>query len=83
MTTTEKLRIVSAEIPLSLTTVERKRVKKVKLRTNPMTTPIGLDFPVFTPPILDVSMIGRIGKIHGESTVMTPAKNANAISNII
>jgi hypothetical protein len=70
-------------MPLNLTIVERKSVKKVKLRTNPITTPIGRDFPVFTPPILEVRIIGRIGRIHGESTVIIPAKNANAISKII
>ncbi len=74
---------VSAGIPLSLTIVERKSVKKVKLRINPVTTPIGRDFPVFTLPILEVKIIGRIGNMHGESTVITPAKNANAISKII
>ena len=82
-TKTETKRSVSAGMPLRRTMVERKRVKKVKLSTNPKTTPRGRDFPVFTPPILDVRIIGRIGKIHGESTVTTPAKNANAMSNII
>lgn len=48
-----------------------------------MTTPIGLDFPVLIPPILEVKIMGRIGKIHGESTVITPAKNANVISKIM
>ena len=82
-TNTDIILRVSAGIPLTLTIVERKRVKKVKLRINPITTPIGRDFPVFTPPILEVRIIGRIGKIHGESTVITPAKKANVISRII
>ena len=80
---TDTNRSVSAGIPLNLTIVERKRVKKVKLRINPITTPSGRDLPVFTPPILEVRMIGRIGNIHGESTVISPARNANAISKII
>jgi len=75
--------MVSAGIPLIRTIVERKSVKKVKLKINPITTPTGRDLPVFTPPILEVSMIGKMGKIQGERTVITPAKNANAISKII
>jgi len=74
---------VSAGIPLSLTIVERKSVKKVKLRINPVTTPIGLALPVLIPLTLDVRTIGKIGRIHGESTVIIPAKNANVKSNII
>ena len=74
---------MSAEIPLNLTMVDRKRVKKVKLKINPITTPIGRDLPVFTPPILEVRIIGRTGRIQGERIVITPAKNAKAISNII
>ena len=70
-------------MPLKLTIVERNRVKNVKLRTNPITTPIGRDFPISLPPIVEDRTIGRIGKIQGDKIVMTPAKNANAISNII
>lgn len=82
-TITEAKRNVSAGMPLKRTIVERKSVKKVKLSINPDTTPIGRDFPVFTPPILEVRTIGRIGRMHGDKTVIIPAKNANAISNII
>lgn len=50
---------------------------------NPNTTPKGRNFPVLTPPILDVRIIGNIGKMHGDSTVIIPAKNAKAINKII
>jgi hypothetical protein len=74
---------LSADIPLRRTIVERKRVKKVKLKTNPATTPIGLDFPISLPPKDEDNIIGKIGKMHGESIVTIPAKKANAISKII
>lgn len=83
ITMTEKSLNESAGMPLKETIVERKRVKKVKLRINPMTTPSGRDFPVSCPPMVDERTIGKIGKIHGESTVTIPAKNANMMSNII
>jgi len=70
-------------MPLIRTRVERKSVKNVKLIINPVITPSGRDLPVSIPPILELKMIGRIGKIHGETTVITPAKNANVISKII
>ena len=83
MTMTEKNRSESAGKPLNETIVERKSVKKVKLRIKPRTTPKGRAFPVFWPPIDDESTIGNIGKIHGLRTVTIPAKNANATSKII
>lgn len=83
ITIIENIRSVSAGIPLKRTIVERKSVKKVKLRTNPVTTPRGRALPIFCPPIVEVKIIGKIGKIQGESTVTIPAKKENAISNIM
>lgn len=80
---TERSLNVSAGIPLSRTRLDRKRVKKVKLKTKPMTTPKGLPFPRLVPPRVEDKIIGRSGNIHGESTVTTPAKNANMVSKII
>ena len=77
------MRKKSAESPLILTIVDKKRVKNVKLRTNPITTPIGLPFPISRPPIVEVRIIGRIGKMQGERIVTIPARNANAISKSI
>jgi predicted RNA-binding protein YlqC (UPF0109 family) len=74
---------LSADILLRRTIVERERVKKVKLRTKPTTTPIGLDFPISLPPKDEDKIIGKMGKMHGESIVTIPAKKANAISKII
>jgi membrane peptidoglycan carboxypeptidase len=74
-------RKLSAGIPLSCTIVDKKSVKKVKLRINPTTTPKGLLRPVVS--VVDDRMIGKTGRIHGERIVTIPAKNANAIrSNI-
>ena len=72
-----------AEIPLIWTIVERNSVKKVKLRINPITTPNGRDLSVFCPPIVEVRIIGKIGKMHGESMVTIPAKNANPNKSIM
>jgi hypothetical protein len=74
---------VSAGIPLRRTIVERNKVKNVKLNTNPVTTPNGLDFPILCPPIVELSMIGRIGRIQGDSIVAIPAKKEKMISNSI
>jgi hypothetical protein len=63
--------------------VERKSVKKVKLATNPVITPSGRDVPICFPPILEESMIGKIGSIQGERIVTIPAINANASNSII
>lgn len=74
---------LSADIPLILTIVERKRVKKVKLNMKPKTTPIGRDLPAPFPPTVEDNIIGRIGKMHGERIVTMPATNAKIISSII
>ena len=71
------------ELPLTWTIVERNSVKKVKLRINPIITPTGRDLSIFLPPIVEVRIIGRIGKIHGESMVTIPAKNANPNKSIM
>lgn len=83
ITITETFLRASGGTPLSRTIVERKSVKKVKLRIKPMTTPRGRDFLVSLPPIVEVRIIGNIGRIQGESTVIIPAKNANVRSKII
>ena len=57
-----------------------KSVKKVKLSTNPVTTPTGLAIPTLTPPMPEDRTIGRMGRMHGESIVTTPARNENKIS---
>jgi len=69
-----------AEIPNELTSVARNKVKNVKLKIKPTTTPIGLRLP--SPAELE-RIIGNIGKIHGESMVTTPAKNENVRTLII
>jgi len=58
-------------------------VKKVKLKINPITTPIGRNFPVFVSLILDVRMIGSMGNIQGDSIVTIPAINENIRRRII
>jgi len=67
-------------MPLSRTIVERKRVKKVKLPINPITTPKGFCFPDTS---AEERMIGRSGKMQGDKTVTMPARKANEISKII
>ena len=67
-----------AGIPLTRTIVDKNKVKKVKLVTNPATTPSGFCFPV---PSEDERMIGSKGRMHGESTVTIPAKNAKKMSS--
>ena len=87
MITIDKPRNVSAEIPVALTKADKKRVKKVKLRTKPVTIPCGfllLDpAPCLPAGRLPDNTIGRIGSIHGERIVIIPAKNANPIKNNI
>ena len=65
-----------AGIPLSLTIVDRKSVKNVKLPMNPRTTPRGFCFP---DPSAEDKMIGSSGKIHGDKTVTIPARKAKAM----
>lgn len=80
---TEKILKDSEGMPDSLTMVERKRVKKVKLKINPVITPIGLALPISVVPIEEDRMIGKIGRMQGERIVTTPAKNAKTIKRII
>jgi hypothetical protein len=76
MTATEKLLRLLAGIPMSLTRVVRKRVKNVKLKTKPVTTPKGL----FLPPTTELERtMGNIGRMQGESTVTTPPRNAKRV----
>ena len=73
----------SAGIPDRRTMLDKKSVKKVKLSTNPVTTPTGLAIPALTPPMPEDRTMGRMGRMHGESIVTTPARNENKISKII
>ena len=68
---------------MTLTIVDKNNVKKVKLKTNPVMTPIGLALPIWVVPILEDKIIGSIGKMQGERIVTIPAKNAKTISKII
>jgi hypothetical protein len=78
--TIEKIRRESAEIPRVLTSKLKKRVKNVKLKIKPVTTPKGL----FLPPLSDPDKtIGRIGRMHGERIVTTPPIKANIIKRIM
>jgi len=74
-------RTESGDIPLTLTIDERNRVKKVKLLINPTTTPMGLPRPDASTE--DDRMMGKIGSIHGDRMVTSPAKNENPISKSI
>lgn len=74
-------RKVSTGMPNNLTIVDRNRVKKVKLAIKPTTTPSGLFLPEVSTE--DESIIGSIGRIHGERIVAIPAKKAKAKSRII
>ena len=78
--TIDNRRKISADTPKAFTTVLRKRVKKVKLKANPATTPKGLLFP----PVKELdSTTGRMGKMQGERIVTKPPKKANIIRSII
>ena len=80
ITTIEKLRKESAGIPKDLTIKLRNKVKNVKLKINPVTTPNGL----FLPPVRELDKTtGRIGKIHGDKIVTSPPRNANTNNKII
>ena len=68
------------ETPVARTILERNKVKKVKLATNPITTPKGLFLPS---PIVEERMIGNSGKMQGERIVTIPARNAKAKRIII
>lgn len=82
MTITENVRSESAGIPNALTIEERNRVKNVKLRINPTTIPYGL-FLLDGSLTDEARITGRIGRMHGERIVTTPARNANIINIII
>jgi len=57
-------------------------VKKVKLRINPATMPYGRRW--LLPSLADEArIIGKIGRIHGERIVTTPARKAKTVSMII
>lgn len=73
----------SAGIPLILTMVDKKSVKKVKLVINPVITPSGRDLLASLPPIVEESMIGSTGRMQGERIVTIPAMNEKRISNNI
>lgn len=66
-----------------LTIVDKNKVKKVKLKTKPVITPIGLALPIWVVPMLEDKIIGSIGKMQGERIVIIPARNANIIKRII
>ena len=83
ITTTEKILNDSAGIPESLTIVDRKSVKNVKLNMNPVITPNGRALPIWVVPMLEDKIIGSIGKMQGDKIVTTPAKKAKIISKII
>lgn len=63
-------------MPDAATMIDRKSVKKVKLATNPITTPNGRLFPELSTD--EERIIGRTGKIHGERIVTTPARKEKA-----
>ena len=71
----------SAGIPIKRTSVDKNNVKKVKLATKPMTTPIGLFLPDVS--AVDDKIMGKSGRIQGDKTVTTPAKKAKVIKSII
>jgi hypothetical protein len=61
--------------------LDRKRVKNVKLKTNPVTIPKGLLLPLVSKE--DERIIGKTGSIQGDNIVTTPATNANITKIII
>lgn len=81
MTPTENNRNVCAGIPNKLTIEVKNNVKKVKLLTNPIMTPIGLCLPICLDPTTEERMIGKTGKIHGDNTVTIPDKNEKISNN--
>jgi len=70
----------SAGTPNRDTRAERLKVKKVKLRMNPVTTPHGRAFPL---PVEPARTTGSKGKIQGERMVTTPARKAKIINRIM
>ncbi len=78
--TTEIFRKISAEIPVARTIADKNSVKSVKLRTKPVTMPIGLLCPPFIDPD---NTTGSIGRMHGESIVTKPAIKEKNTSKIM
>jgi hypothetical protein len=76
----EKIRRDSAGKPTADTREVRKRVKKVKLPTKPVTTPKARRRP---PPKEEDRTIGRMGRIQGERMVTKPARKAKNVSRTI
>ncbi len=76
ITSTAKLRKKSAETPVAFTIAVSANVKNVKLNTKPVTIPNGRCLPPASEPD---RMIGRIGKMHGDRIVTTPARKAKAM----
>ena len=76
----EKNRSESADMLSVFTSVDKNKVKKVKLAIKPTTIPNGLCLLVSPSPIVDDKTIGRIGKIQGESIVTIPAIKAKKIN---
>jgi hypothetical protein len=66
---------------VDLTIADKKSVKKVKLKTNPVTIPNGRSLP----PVSELDKtIGSTGRIHGERIVTIPLRKAKIINiNII
>lgn len=85
MTTIANIRSESEGMPRILTIVERKRVKKVKLKMKPKTIPSGRARDGLVPGLLipEERIIGKTGKIQGERIVTNPARKANKINIII
>ena len=76
----EKKRRLSEGSPVAFTIEDKKSVKKVKLRINPVIMPRGF---FLSPSIVPERTIGKTGRIHGERTVTIPARKAKPINKII
>lgn len=79
----EAILSVSAGICRIFTIADKNSVKNVKLAIKPKTIPNGFDLSDFLPPTVEDKMIGKIGKMHGDKIVITPAINANNIKSNI
>ena len=67
-------------MPSAFARVNENIAKKVKLKIKPVITPSGLFFP---PLIAPDKTIGKMGRMHGESIVTSPAINAKTIRIIM
>lgn len=67
-------------MPVALTIVDKKRVKKVKLPINPVITPSGRFFPPLREPD---KTTGSTGRMQGDKIVTNPAIKAKNISKSI